>query len=621
MRRCCWVMLFCCGWVLAAVEATDYEALLKKSADGEKASVLVNWAYAERIRNIDLSRQKAQEALVWAEKNAMPQAKAMALGLIGLALLNKGQYEESEQKLLAGLAVGRRHQLHQAETEILNWLGILHFYQGHLDQAKQYYEQVISKAQTTGNRIVKASALSNLGLIARRYGRTTEAMNNFFTAVDIYEQHNEIALQAIPLTNIGALYYRLTRYDKALEFYERAKLIHEGQGNAPGTSSCLLNIGIALSYMDREGEARRSLLEALEIRRRLNDPAKILNVLLGLVYLELDAKDFAAAERYLEEGRKLLDALPETARVERFYQTEAEYHLAKGQYVQALASVFKAREYYKDVVDEIQENDLNLILSQIYSEMGDDRQAYHFYKLYRDKFDHSLGSEMAGAMSDIENEKRRKLMDRRIQELTVHRRRLLWGGIGLTLVLLAVLAAAIFAQRSLKRRNAAILALKEDEIHQVQNRLQWMKGELREFLKQKNRPRYEHSGLDAREALRLKERLVAWMKQEESFLNPDLTLTQLAQELSCRAKDLSQVINEGFNRNFNDFINGYRVEMAKRMLIENRDLVILELAYDVGFNSKSSFNASFKKLTGLSPRDFRDRHHEAVDETQTCDAG
>ncbi len=601
--------------------SVDFAAVLEKATAADKAAILVDWAYAERLRNIDLSLQKAQEALVWAEKTGAMEAKAMALGLTGLALLNQNQFAQSEEKLLEGLALSRSLRLERTEIEILNWLGVMHYYQGHLDRAKQYFGQVLTRAQASEHLAIRANALSNLGLIARRFGQTVQAMNYYFQALDNYEQRNEVSHQAITLSNIGGLYYRMPRYDKALEYYERAKAIHISQDNDQGLSNCLLNIGIVLNYLGRFDEARKSLLESLAIRHRLRDPVRIFNAHLSMVYLEINAKDFAAAERYLDEGRKLLASLPETAHVETFYQTEAEYHLATGQYAQALASAFKAREYFKDVVNEIQKNELNLLLSQIYSEMGDDRQAYHFYKLYRDRFDKSLGSEMAGAMSDIENEKRRKQMDRRIQELIAHRRRLIWGGIALTLVLLAGLVTAIFAQRSLKRRAAAILALKENEIHQVQNRLQWMKEELREFLRQKNRPRYEHSGLDAREALRLKERLLAWMKQEEPFLNPDLTLNQLAQELACQAKDLSQVINEQCGKNFNDFINGYRVDMAKRLLIEDRDLVILELAYDVGFNSKSSFNASFKKLTGLSPREFRARHQNTGDNTQTRHAG
>lgn len=620
MCRCCWVMLFCCGWVLAAAEPPDYEALLKQSADGEKASVLVDWAYAERNRNPGLSLQKAEEALAWMGKTSTDHRKALALGLVGLAQAREGKYLEAEKALFEGLVLSRSQKNPQLEVEILNWLGVLYFFKGDLDRAREYYGQVVEQAEATANEVMKANALSNLGIIARRRGMTLEAISNFFEALEIYERRNEIARQANTLNNIGGLYYRMTRYDKALEFYHRSLAIHTGQGNEPGMASSLHNIGITLSYLNRFPEAREHLLKALEIRRRQEDPVKEVSVLLGLTYLEISAKEYSAAREFLDQGRRIVLGHPDS-QWGGFYQTEADFYLATGRYGDALASVVKARDSYRKGMDFYGDNELNLILSQIYSEMGDSRRAFHFYKTYKEQYDDKLGSQMAGELSDMENEKRRKRMDQRIRELTAHRRRILWGGLGLVLALLAGLVAAILAQRSLKRRSALILARKEDEISQVKSRMQWMMDELKEFWKQKNRRKYEHSHLGKTGAAALKKKLLEWMVREEPFLNPDLTLSHLAEELGCQSKDLSQVINEQFGKNFNDFINGYRVEMAKKLLRESVDLAILELAYDVGFNSKSSFNASFKKLAGCSPSEYRSRHFGADAGEQNLGAG
>jgi AraC-like DNA-binding protein len=73
------------------------------------------------------------------------------------------------------------------------------------------------------------------------------------------------------------------------------------------------------------------------------------------------------------------------------------------------------------------------------------------------------------------------------------------------------------------------------------------------------------------------------------------------------------VINTQFNQNFFDFVNTYRVEQAKRDLMDSkkRELKILAVAYDAGFNSKTSFNTLFKKHTGLSPSEYREREIES----------
>ncbi len=97
------------------------------------------------------------------------------------------------------------------------------------------------------------------------------------------------------------------------------------------------------------------------------------------------------------------------------------------------------------------------------------------------------------------------------------------------------------------------------------------------------------------------------METERPWLEPDLTLEQLAAQLKLRPKLLSQAINEGLGQNFFEFINTYRIGEAKRLLTNPADkkVTVLEVLYQVGFNSKSSFNTVFKKQTGLTPSEFK----------------
>lgn len=97
------------------------------------------------------------------------------------------------------------------------------------------------------------------------------------------------------------------------------------------------------------------------------------------------------------------------------------------------------------------------------------------------------------------------------------------------------------------------------------------------------------------------------IEQDKLYLDPDLTLAKLAEASAIPAKHLSQLINERYELNFNDFVNRYRVEEAKRRLLAPaaRDCKLLRIAFEAGFNSKSVFNIAFKKNTGLSPSEFR----------------
>ncbi len=112
--------------------------------------------------------------------------------------------------------------------------------------------------------------------------------------------------------------------------------------------------------------------------------------------------------------------------------------------------------------------------------------------------------------------------------------------------------------------------------------------------------------LDDASARELKGKLLDLIATEKPFLNPDLSLRSLAEQLGIHANQLSWLLNAGFGKNFNEFINHYRLEAFKQMarLPEHAHLTIMAMAYDCGFNSKTVFNTTFKKETGLTPKQF-----------------
>ena len=120
---------------------------------------------------------------------------------------------------------------------------------------------------------------------------------------------------------------------------------------------------------------------------------------------------------------------------------------------------------------------------------------------------------------------------------------------------------------------------------------------------------YLKSGLKDEEAKQIQERLVTIMRSEKPYLEYDITLPKLAQQLDTTSHKLSQVINEKYNTNFFEFINRYRISDLKKLLTEpkNANVKIMALAYDCGFNSKSAFYAFFKKETSLTPTKFRQK--------------
>ena len=98
-----------------------------------------------------------------------------------------------------------------------------------------------------------------------------------------------------------------------------------------------------------------------------------------------------------------------------------------------------------------------------------------------------------------------------------------------------------------------------------------------------------------------------YMLEKEPYLEPSLTIQELANQIKMPTRELSILINHHINQHFFDFVNEYRIQKAMKILksADQTKLTILEILYQVGFNSKSSFNTYFKKYTNLTPTDFR----------------
>ncbi|MEO7988512.1 MAG: AraC family transcriptional regulator [Chryseolinea sp.] len=120
-------------------------------------------------------------------------------------------------------------------------------------------------------------------------------------------------------------------------------------------------------------------------------------------------------------------------------------------------------------------------------------------------------------------------------------------------------------------------------------------------------PKYVASLLNEDEKRTIKEKVLLYMLNDKPYLDPDLSLDQLATQLQIKPRLLSQIINETLKKNFFDFVNYYRIEEAKHIFDHPEDpkITVLEVLYQVGFNSKSSFNTVFKKETGLTPSEYR----------------
>jgi AraC-like DNA-binding protein len=127
--------------------------------------------------------------------------------------------------------------------------------------------------------------------------------------------------------------------------------------------------------------------------------------------------------------------------------------------------------------------------------------------------------------------------------------------------------------------------------------------EILEHIEITPKKKYEKTAIDPDKLNEYEQKLISAVN-ENIFLDPDISLPSLAEQIGIHSYQLSQLINEK-GINFYEYINRLRIEYAKKLIFENRDFLnIARIAFDSGFNSISAFNSAFKKFSGVTPSEF-----------------
>ena len=126
-------------------------------------------------------------------------------------------------------------------------------------------------------------------------------------------------------------------------------------------------------------------------------------------------------------------------------------------------------------------------------------------------------------------------------------------------------------------------------------------------IKDDHQSKYENKKITSKDAEVILSQLDTIMKDKMLYKTSTVKLSDIARELDILPHKLSQILNDNHGKNFSAYINEYRIDAAKTMLITNKTFSLEGIGYDCGFNSKSTFYSVFKKITGVTPAQFRER--------------
>ncbi|PCJ24691.1 MAG: hypothetical protein COA97_09295 [Flavobacteriales bacterium] len=462
------------------------------------------------------------------------------------------------------------------EIESYNLIGNCYLYLGEYDEAMNYCFKGLKLSEKTGSKENIAKSLNNVGNVHIYLGNSKEALNNYFLkSLEILKQIGNKLDISKSLNNIGITYGNMEKYSKALEFFEEALVIREEFGTQIEISGVVNNIGFIYMEIGNDELAIKNFRKAFNLSSKVDDK-------LGM------ALGFLNMAQFFYNKKEYNSALPHAKECLRF----AEEIEAKGM----------EGEAYK-------------ILSNIYSELNQHKEALVYYKLFCEVNDSLFNEKSNNHIADIKIIYETKKKEAEIEVLNSENKlkglKLVetkkWNTVLIVGILVVLLFSVIFFfQKVSLKRASKILVQKNLEIIASEKGNFSGSFSAKATIIKSSEIKYTGSAMNSDQEEELFNLIIDAFDNKKVYLQQDLSVTSLADKLKTNKTYVSQVINERFNQNFSTFINDYRIKEARRLLSEkeNWNLTIEAIANNVGFKSKSAFNTAFKKFTGITPSYF-----------------
>ena len=268
------------------------------------------------------------------------------------------------------------------------------------------------------------------------------------------------------------------------------------------------------------------------------------------------------------------------------------------------------RHNLKDAILEIYDK-----LSNCYSLMGDKESSLAFRGQHLQLKDTLLNYQQLMKVNEMRFVSSMKKVDEQMQQVRHHQQieRIMSIAVFVIALVIAVFLWIVWHKnRRLSRQNVHLYERTVEMINaeeEEQRRRKSLEEELDKYKRQdgQRKEKYQYNNLGEADKSQLNEQILAVMENSPEIYSPDFTAEQLARMVGSKYKYVSQVINEIYGRNFSTFLNEYRIKEACRRIGDREhygNLTTEAIAHGVGFKSRTTFIASFKKVTGLTPSEY-----------------
>lgn len=540
-------LLFASNNLLSYNPQQKIDSLLRasESAEGlEKVKIYVELSQNYRKIDIDKTIEYGLEAIEMAKNAQNEKLQCDAMLAVSAGYQIKGKYQEATKLLEKCLSVAKNNNLDREVLYCYNYLGNIYYFISNLEVSLKYYRKVD----------------------------------------DYIEQHNLVdstryqSLYYSNLSNLSNIYTLKEQYEESLAFQQKLLLtLEKNPQTAKGDIklNLLNNIGSNYKRLGEYNRAKYYVENALKEGLKKNDSTGLIPVYQNMGEIALK----------LGENEKAHD----------FYQTALIYAENSGN----LRSLALVKSSVINYYENIEDYKTAFLTQKDFLELQD--------SIYNLDFITQL-SEM-----EVKYETVKKEQEIALQKSVISKQKWIIGIGTVALLIIVCLGVLVFNQFQEKSVAYELLVKRQLEIVKEQKKLlpnskfiteNTLQVEFTEENKEKLESKITSSTPSQDQNFN---ELLILMQEKKPFLQGDLTLDKLSKLLNTNRTYLSQTIKENCSSSFNDFVNEYRVNEARRMLSEKEfeHLSIEGIAHSVGFNSKSTFNKAFKQFTGITPSYFK----------------
>ena len=494
-------------------------------------------------------------------------------------------------------------------------IGVTDYYFGRHVPALKSFTNADLLLRNSNETELQSKIYNNLGLLYKATGKYELSIINFHKSINLSETIDNKKSIANSYNNIGVLYWEQKNYEEALICYQKTIKIYEKLDNKKGIAAIYINIGLIYSDKKDTTKAIQYYNQAIEISKQTNYKMGLANALQNKAILISKPINYDEEEMLFLQSLELYEELGYARGIFISKMNISRIYSLKGKNKKAINYALQAIKL-KNVEQPIKYLAQGyFILAKNYSDMENYKSANFYYSKYIEINDTLYNIDKNKQINDIlikyETEKKEVQLEIYEKELKIsnfkieNKQKQIRNFIFLIIIItiFTVLFLILFIQ---KRKS--YLSLVEQNVKLTKADIEKEKAlKIEKSKKIKQKINCSDINLNEIQQKELLNNIIILMEEEKYFLNSQFTITDFAKKLCSNRNYLSKTINNHFKTNFTNFVNEYRIKEARKLLIDTEydNYTIEGIATTVGFHSKSSFNSSFKKFTGVTPSFFK----------------